>query len=435
VRRVIHGQAYFDEGVKRRVLELMQFQCSAKRSAYQAVRKHGLKGNDVKIYVKKNYTESLNVRYISDACTQASMIKHESALFGGKRAWKKLQTETITKEEWKQRRNNQLYSRGEKSHNGNANIRIFRDRIIINDPSGRGKWIEGKLYLDGDWNKEIYSVQIIYRDDKFEVVVSWEESNPKQIVVKKGAIGIDVNVDGVAMVEVDGNGNLLNHKYIRKQRIQFARYNKRKHDINELAKEVVCMAAEARKKIVVEKIKISQNKRNAGGKKPRRKKNNFASKKVIGAIKSRAIRCGVPVIEVNPAYTTVLGFLKYAKMYSLSKHDAAALVIARRGLGIKERQTYTVTTGSSKKLPWNLEGRSGSIALSEKAYSWLNRGNFVRSKQANLTGSGLVAEIEVIDSATRLSVGETPTGESCPITGRAGHANGMLAMKGAVEIC
>jgi len=42
-------------------------------------------------------------------------------------------------------------------------------------------------------------------------------------------------------------------------------------------------------------------------------------------------------IKVNPAYTSVIGKLKYAPIYRIDKDVASAYVIARRGLGFKER--------------------------------------------------------------------------------------------------
>ena len=38
----------------------------------------------------------------------------------------------------------------------------------------------------------------------------------------------------------------------------------------------------------------------------------------------------------NPAFTSIAGILKYQDQYSLNRHTAAALVIARRGYGIME---------------------------------------------------------------------------------------------------
>jgi len=45
---------------------------------------------------------------------------------------------------------------------------------------------------------------------------------------------------------------------------------------------------------------------------------------------------GVEVIEVNPAYTSVIGMLKYAPQLSIDKDIAGAYLIGRRALGFKE---------------------------------------------------------------------------------------------------
>jgi hypothetical protein len=45
---------------------------------------------------------------------------------------------------------------------------------------------------------------------------------------------------------------------------------------------------------------------------------------------------GVEVIEINPAYTSVIGMLKYAPQLSIDKDIAGAYVIGRRALGFKE---------------------------------------------------------------------------------------------------
>jgi hypothetical protein len=42
-------------------------------------------------------------------------------------------------------------------------------------------------------------------------------------------------------------------------------------------------------------------------------------------------------VEVSPAYTSVIGALKYAPQFLLDKDRAAALVIARRALGFEEK--------------------------------------------------------------------------------------------------
>jgi hypothetical protein len=51
----------------------------------------------------------------------------------------------------------------------------------------------------------------------------------------------------------------------------------------------------------------------------------------------KALRRGLSIVQVNPAYSTVIGKHKYANAYGMSIHEAAAFVLARRGQGRKER--------------------------------------------------------------------------------------------------
>ena len=48
-------------------------------------------------------------------------------------------------------------------------------------------------------------------------------------------------------------------------------------------------------------------------------------------------REGVEIIAVNPAYSSVVGRVKFMERYGLTVHQAAALVLARRYLGCSER--------------------------------------------------------------------------------------------------
>jgi hypothetical protein len=52
-------------------------------------------------------------------------------------------------------------------------------------------------------------------------------------------------------------------------------------------------------------------------------------------VQSRCEREGVALHRVNPAFTSVIGFAKFGS-YSLSTHQAAAMAIGRRGMGLGE---------------------------------------------------------------------------------------------------
>jgi uncharacterized small protein (DUF1192 family) len=60
-------------------------------------------------------------------------------------------------------------------------------------------------------------------------------------------------------------------------------------------------------------------------------------KALLQKIEIVAKRNGIQVVKVNPAYTSIIGKLKYAPLYNIDKDTAGAYVIARRGLGFKER--------------------------------------------------------------------------------------------------
>ena len=63
---------------------------------------------------------------------------------------------------------------------------------------------------------------------------------------------------------------------------------------------------------------------------------SFSYGKVKAYFLSRGCRQGVEVHQVNPAFSSVVGRVKFMERYGLSVHQAAALALARRLLGCSE---------------------------------------------------------------------------------------------------
>ena len=59
-------------------------------------------------------------------------------------------------------------------------------------------------------------------------------------------------------------------------------------------------------------------------------------------LKAACFRLGVTVVEVNPAYTSVIGAVNFAQRFGISIHQGAALAIARRGLGLRDKPARRV---------------------------------------------------------------------------------------------
>ena len=60
--------------------------------------------------------------------------------------------------------------------------------------------------------------------------------------------------------------------------------------------------------------------------------NSFAYSKIIELIKARAEDNYVEIREVNPAYTSIIGSIKYSIRSRISVHHGAAICIGRKGL-------------------------------------------------------------------------------------------------------
>jgi IS605 OrfB family transposase len=102
--------------------------------------------------------------------------------------------------------------------------------------------------------------------------------------------------------------------------------------------QIVRLAKEKGKAIALERLRhMPKGERGDGRPKLRRKLGNWAYRSLSEKVKILAQREGIEVVEVNPAYTSVIGALKYAPQHLLDKDRAAAFVIARRALGFEEK--------------------------------------------------------------------------------------------------
>ena len=102
---------------------------------------------------------------------------------------------------------------------------------------------------------------------------------------------------------------------------------------------VVGYAREAGKPIVIERLDFRQKKAVLEGesRKYSRMLSSFSYGKIKAYLLSRGYREGVEIQQVNPAFSSVIGRVKFMERYGLIVHQAAALVLARRLLGCSER--------------------------------------------------------------------------------------------------
>ncbi|NCQ52191.1 IS200/IS605 family element transposase accessory protein TnpB [archaeon] len=149
-----------------------------------------------------------------------------------------------------------------------------------------------------------------------------------------GTVGIDINADHLAVSEVDRFGNLVKSFDV-KLNLKGKNSEQATNNIALAVKEITDYALSKNKPIFLEKLNFSSKKKelkNSFNKKYKVMLSSFAYSKIIELIKSRSFDKGIEIIEVNPAYTSKIGKFKYQNLYKLTTHQAAAFVIARRGL-------------------------------------------------------------------------------------------------------
>ncbi len=173
---------------------------------------------------------------------------------------------------------------------------------------------------------------------------------------RRGAIGVDLNADHLAVAETDTSGNCLNA-----WRVPLVSYGKSQHQaealIGDAVASVVACAKDVGKPVVIERLDFRQKKAILEGqsRKYSRMLSSFSYGKVKAYFISRGYRQGVEIHQVNPAYSSVIGRVKFMERCGLSVHQAAALVLARRLLGCSERiprlRVCPVGKWRSRRLP------------------------------------------------------------------------------------
>ena len=360
---------------KEKVSNLMHRFSSMVRFAYKRLMER-VERKELNKILSQKYR--INTRY-SDAAillaqqTLKSCIERgqnpKKLVFGSRKLFEQLKKKHLTgkrqewlRQKWEARRYGVLYSRGDKSQQGNVNLRLvnlnnqWHLRINLGDGEyvwamvirsakrKTDKWIRFISDIEqaektGEWFP--YTVRLKLRNGKIYAQFSMEYKCPEVTIAKNnGVIGIDINAYPfhLALVHTAKDGNLQKHEQISLDKLLDGSSDKREYLSWQAAHQVVEIAKRERKAVVIENLeKLPKGKRGDGLPKLRQKLQKWTYKALLQKIEIVARRNGVQIIKVNPAYTSIIGKLKYAPLYNIDKDTAGAYVIARRGLGFKER--------------------------------------------------------------------------------------------------
>lgn len=289
-------------------------------------------------------------------------------IFGGRKNFIRRCKGLITNEEWKNLRDNNYYSRGDKTKKGNPNLRViiknnmtFLEISTLNrDENNRAIKIRVPLYLPQKLSKktgkingrnyrqmvldylltgEAYHVELIRKKSKIYCHITIDESKineyKEEFNLYNGVIGIDTNPDGLALTRLDKDGNYKWSVYLKESELLYARTNRRDNLCGELVRDVINIAKSEHCAIAFEDLKFKNDKDVKS--KFARIKHQFIYSKLLSMLESKAMRENVQYFKVKPQFTSKIGLYKYCHQYGLDVHNGAALVIGRRSFGFNEK--------------------------------------------------------------------------------------------------
>jgi IS605 OrfB family transposase len=361
---------FLKEGDEQAVLDLMRRFSSATRFAYNRL----LEGQDRKELKREDgplcTLFGLNTRYADGAIEKAQATLDSAkelgqdprkVVFGGREVFEQLKRKHLSgkallalKREWKERRQGLLYSRGDATKKGNANLRLEPqgDALWLRVNLGNGAHVRAlvrtshphlKTLLQRAYASLPYNVALQLKDGEVYAHFTWSEGLPPPVHTKaNGALGVDANGDPyhLALAVVSPEGNLRRYLTLSLEEVDRAP-NKGAKELAlwKVAHQVVAIAEEHGVAIATEKLKYLRKSRrgDGSGRRFRRREHRFAYRALLEKIHSLARKRGVEVLEVSPQDTSTIGMLKYAPGLSLSKDVAAAYVIGRRALGFEEK--------------------------------------------------------------------------------------------------
>ncbi|MCG7336491.1 transposase [Sporosarcina sp. ACRSM] len=197
-------------------------------------------------------------------------------------------------------------------------------------------------YTKGKRNKVRYyralTCKFIFKNKHWYLNISVDVDTPEiKTLQNHGQIGVDFNANFLAVTEVDRFGN-----YVHSFQVPFKAYHvsseQAKQSLSDALKIVVDYAVAKQKPIAYEKLDFKKKKQQLKqrSKKQAKMLSGFAYSSYQSMLTSKCQKDGVALVAVNPAYTSQIGQHKFMKRYGLSSHEGAAMVIARRGLGLKK---------------------------------------------------------------------------------------------------
>ncbi|MDJ0534925.1 MAG: hypothetical protein QNJ70_21000 [Xenococcaceae cyanobacterium MO_207.B15] len=265
--------------------------------------------------------------------------------------------------DWRKKRGGRFYCVGKSQVGGGTMIKIFhiiRDnfKAIVTLPrlmqSEYGRVLEipfqvtecrrrrkSSLLYALEQQKPI-TVQVFRREHKQDQwyihLTTYVLEVPVTTSFANGCIGVDFNRDSVEWAYVLADGNIKKKGKFNFKWKGFSS-GQRQVMMRDLVVKLTTIAFNYQCPIAIESLDFSKKKasQSEASKAYNSMLSNLSTSIFREALTSRCKRYGIGLYLENPAFTTVIGMIKFMARYGLNSGTAAAMVIARRAMGYSER--------------------------------------------------------------------------------------------------
>ena len=183
--------------------------------------------------------------------------------------------------------------------------------------------------------------------DKHQIIEEPCEGKLSRTVLKTSGVGDSLaEFNSIGWAYVDTEGNLKAKGQIP---LQMGLPNgKQQAQIVYACLQLATKATEFECPVICEELDFSTKKESLGekGRKYARMLSGWAYSEFYKQLSSILSNRGIELIAVNPAYSSIIGLVKYLKMYGLASDESAALVIARRAMKLSEKIPRSLTAYS-----------------------------------------------------------------------------------------
>jgi len=228
------------------------------------------------------------------------------------------------------------------------------------------------------------TVKFMHDAKSWKVMVSVDHKREwKTPGFDKGALGVDLNAGHVSAALVDASGNPV--EVYNSPCVTYGKSSDQAQDaIRKVAAKIAVLAKQLNVPVVAEMLDFTEKKKtlkDAKNARYARMLSSFAYSTFGKALSSACLRQGVALRRVNPAFTSIIGRVKFARRYGLSVHEAASVTIARRAMGYSERlprsstDTVKVPTNGCDHVTLDLPVRKDASELAPKSRHVWSRWN------------------------------------------------------------